>query len=158
MICESFLSEKIEKVQPSFLITNKTTKMPSIYTKMRENSPDKYPSRMGEIWTTGEHSIMLSFLKEYNLPISEVARILRRTHGAISSRMRLVVLEYIFTKNYTINQIVSKFNFEYGFVVRAIKTKERFYKNTLGAPYKACSEFAVKMDVLEAELKTKTKN
>lgn len=126
---------------------------------MRENSPEKYPTRMGEYWTGGEHSIMLCLLKEYKLPISEVARILKRTHGAISSRMRLVVLEYLFTKNYTINMIVSKFNFEYGFILRAIKTKEKNYKNTLGAPYKACSDFAVKMDIMEEEVKkNKSKN
>ena len=126
---------------------------------MRENSPDKYPSRMGEHWTGGEHSIMLCLLKDYKLPISEVARILKRTHGSITSRMRLVVLEYNYTKNYTVNQIVTKFNFEYGFVVRAIKTKEKSYKNTLGAPYKACSDFAVKMDIMEEEVKkNKSKN
>ena len=103
-------------------------------------------------WTGGEHSIMLCLLKDYNLPVKEVSRILKRTRGAITSRMRLVILEYHFTKKYTIEDIVSKFNFIESFVRRVINSQSYYLDNTISKKYKTCSDFAVKMDIMDAEV------
>jgi len=111
---------------------------------------------MGTGWTIGEHSIMLSLLKEYNLSISEVARILKRTDNGIKSRMLSVVLEYHIEKKYTLDEIVSKFNFTPDFVKNVIKTKNN-YKPPM-KEYKTCSEFDEVMNMLEKVKKVQMEN
>lgn len=116
------------------------------------------PSRDHWDWTTGEHSIMLSLLNEYKLPISKVASILKRTNGAITSRMRVVILDYHFTKKYSIEQIVSRFNFDEKRVIRVINNQQQYYTRTAGTKYKECSKFDEVMEMLDKVKKVQMEN
>ena len=84
----------------------------------------------------------------------EIARVLKRTYGAINSHMRLVIREYHFIKKYTIDEIMSKFNFtkRQSIEKTIATTTDKHLKYIRGNLYKSFSEFAVKMDLLDAEV------
>ena len=126
---------------------------------MRDENPSKYPSQMGEGWTMGEHSIALSLLKDYKT-YNEIASILKRTHGGISSHMRLVIREYHFVKKYTVDEIMSKFNFtKRKYIERTIEnTTDKHIKSINTTKYKKWSSFAEVMDMLDKVKKVQMEN
>ena len=126
---------------------------------MRDENPSKYPSQMGEGWTIGEHSIALCLLKN-KVSYDEIASILKRTHGGISSHMRLVIREYHFIKKYTVDEIMLKFNFtKRGYVERAIANTTDKHLNFIdGKKYKTCSKFDEVMDMLDKVKKVQMEN
>lgn len=110
--------------------------------------------RANRPWTTGEHSIALCLLKDYNKSYGEIARILKRSYGAINSHMRLVIREYYFIKNYTVDEIMSKFNFtkRQSMEKTIATTTDKHLKYIRGNLYKSFSDFAVKMEIMDAEV------
>ena len=127
---------------------------------MRDENPEKFPSRMGNEWTMGEHSIALSLLKDYNKSYDEIARILKRTDGGISSHLRLVIREYYFVRKYTVDEIMSSFNFtKRKYIERTIEnTTDKHIKSINTTKYKTCSAFAEVMNMLDEMKKSQLKS
>jgi len=61
------------------------------------------------MWTDKEDSILLEFMKECKR-ISEISNILDKTPNDIRIRIETLVVEYYYTKNYTISEIELKTN------------------------------------------------
>ena len=95
-------------------------------------------------WTLKDHDHMVCRLSELGETVSEVAKKLGRTDGAIKARMRLVILEYYINQNMSIDEIVSTFDFaNRQFVERTISHKDTRYKHILGKNFKECSKYAI---------------
>ena len=126
---------------------------------MRDENPEKFPTRMGNEWTMGEHSIAISLLKGYKT-YNEIAHILKRTDSAISSHLRLVIREYHFVKKYTVDEIMSKFNFtKRKYIERTIEnTTDKHIKSINTTKYKNWSSFAEVMDMLDKVKKVQMEN
>ena len=65
----------------------------SAYTKMVNENPDKYPSRMGQPWTSDEVSKLLAFIAN-NKQVEDIAKEHQRTEGGITAQLRKMAYDY----------------------------------------------------------------
>ena len=63
------------------------------YTKMARENPDKYPSRMGQPWTSDEVSKLLAFIAN-NKQVEDIAKEHQRTEGGITAQLRKMAYDY----------------------------------------------------------------
>lgn len=74
------------------------------YTKMARENPDKYPSRMGQPWTSDEVSKLLAFIAN-NKQIGDIAKEHQRTEGGITAQIRKMAYDYYKNDKKSIEEI-----------------------------------------------------
>ena len=72
------------------------------YKSIREKNPDAL--RHGEKWTSQEEFALLEFMHE-NKSISEISKILDRTPNSVRMRIEMIIVEYYYNNNYSIDEI-----------------------------------------------------
>jgi len=111
---------------------------------------------MGDKWTIGEHSILLTFLSD-GLSDNEISGILKRTDGSIRSRKNIIALHYYFTDKYPIKYIADRLSMDTRKVEYIIDKFKGKYKSPTNE-YKNCSSFAEVMDMLDKVKKIQMEN
>ncbi len=76
----------------------------SMFAKMVEKNPDKYPAKMGQPWTKEETEQLLKSIQE-NKSVKIIATEHERTVGAITSRQKLLAIEYYTIEKKSIEDI-----------------------------------------------------
>ena len=79
--------------------------MISMFQKMVEKDPTKYPARMGKKWDDDEVLKLLTSIQKKKT-ISEIATEHQRTIGAINSERRKLAAEYWFNDKRSIEEII----------------------------------------------------
>lgn len=77
----------------------------SIFQKMLEKDPTKYPARMGKKWDDDEVLKLLTSIQKKKT-ISEIATEHQRTTGAINSERRKLAADYWFNDKRPIEEII----------------------------------------------------
>ena len=65
----------------------------STFTKMVRENPDKYPTRMGQPWSSDEVIKLLGFINN-NKSVADIAKEHQRTEGGITSQLKKMAYEY----------------------------------------------------------------
>ena len=87
------------------LSLGKTLLIMSMFQRMVEKDPTKYPPRMGKKWDDDEvRKLLLSIQKKK--PISDIAAEHERTIGAINSERRKLAADYWFNDKRPIEEII----------------------------------------------------
>lgn len=90
---------------------------------MVAENPDKYPSRMGQVWTTDETNDLLKAVA-YGTHISDIAAHHERTVGGIRSRLCTIAAELHFKDKMSMEDICKKTGLNVAQVENAIFTRE----------------------------------
>jgi hypothetical protein len=83
---------------------------------------DKYPSRMGKAWTSGEETQLLESIKQ-NTQIKQVAMQHERTPGGITSRLRHIAYK-LYINNISLENIQTITGLTCEVIADAIKRRE----------------------------------
>ena len=90
---------------------------------MVAENPDKYPSRMGQVWTTDETNDLLKAVA-YGTHISDIAAHHERTIGGIRTRLCTIASELHFKHNMPMEDIIKKTSLSAGEIENAIFLRE----------------------------------
>jgi len=101
VVGEGWVSNK-SKIDPVYFLS-KNRKM-ATYTKMVKENPDKYPTRMGQPWTSDEVSKLLVFIAN-NKQVGDIAKEHQRSEGGITAQIRKMAYEYYKNDKKSIEEI-----------------------------------------------------
>jgi hypothetical protein len=91
--------------------------------RMAGENPDKYPSRMGQVWTTDETADLLNAVAD-GMHISDIATHHERTVGGIRSRLCTIAAGLHFKHKMPMEEICKKTGLNVAQVENAIFTRE----------------------------------
>ena len=79
--------------------------MSRYFKTLRDENPEKYPSKLGEKWSDEEESKLRQAIK-MGIPKNEISKTLGRTIGGINSQRRKIAAEYYFNDKKQIDEIM----------------------------------------------------
>jgi hypothetical protein len=94
---------------------------------MVTENPEKYPSRMGQVWTSDETTDLLTSIKNGD-PIKDIAAHHERTVGGIRSRLCTIATELHFKYKMSTDDIVKKTALSASEIENAIFSQEEKMK------------------------------
>lgn len=90
---------------------------------LMKNDPDKYPARMGQIWTDDETLKLLQAVRNKE-SFDQIASSHERTVGAIRARLRSLACDYYFNENRPIEVIMKFTGLEKQTIIDAISKRQ----------------------------------
>jgi len=76
----------------------------NVFITLRKNSPEKYPERLGEVWTDAEIMQLLISIRKKKW-IKDIAAEHQRTTGGINAQRKKMAAQYWFNDNRSIEDI-----------------------------------------------------
>ena len=80
--------------------------MSQYFKNMRDENPNKYPSKLGEKWSDEEESELLQAIKS-GIPKNEISKTMGRTIGGINARLSVIIRRCHFDYKWEVRKIES---------------------------------------------------